>query len=120
MITAIEVPGLELAAQSTYTKYRDRESYEFALVSIFLAVHVENGRVAAVRLALGGVGTRPWRARRAEQVLVGADATPETFAAAADAELAPAVTRTGNAFKVELAKRAIVRGLSEATGGGGR
>jgi xanthine dehydrogenase YagS FAD-binding subunit len=120
MITAIEVPGLGLAAQSTYTKYRDRESYEFALVSIFLALLVENGCVSAVRLALGGLGTTPWRARRAEQVLVGADATPETFAAAADAELAPAVTRPGNAFKVELAKRVMVRGLAEATGGGGR
>jgi xanthine dehydrogenase YagS FAD-binding subunit len=119
LIVAIEVPGLPLAARSTYTKYRDRASYEFALVSTFVAMRVDDGRVSTVRLALGGVGTRPWRARRAEQSLVGAPATREAFAAAADAELAPAVTRPGNAFKVELSKRAIVRGLIEAMSGSG-
>jgi xanthine dehydrogenase YagS FAD-binding subunit len=116
LIVAIEIPGLPIAAASTYVKYRDRQSYEFALVSVFSAVAVNDGKIAEVRLALGGVATKPWRARRAEARLVGAPATPESFRAAAAAELAGAVTRERNAFKVELAKRAIVRTLLQAIG----
>jgi xanthine dehydrogenase YagS FAD-binding subunit len=70
--------------------------------------------VADVRVALGGVGTKPWRARRVEAELVGAPATAEQFASAAAAELAPAELRAHNAFKAELAERAIVRGLATA------
>ena len=114
LIVAIEVPPLPLARRSLYLKYRDRESYEFALVSVAAAVHVDGGEVADVRLALGGVGTKPWRARRAEARLAGAPATPESFAAAAAEELRDAVPREHNAFKVELAKRVIVRGLVRA------
>ena len=120
LIVAIELPPLEIACHSLYLKFRDRQSYEFALISVAAAVEVRDGVVADVRLALGGVGTKPWRARRAESELAGAPATAEQFAIAADAELQPAEPREHNAFKVELAKRAIVRGLSTAMNGGDR
>jgi xanthine dehydrogenase YagS FAD-binding subunit len=118
LIAAVDVPGDALAAKSFYLKYRDRESYEFALVSAFTAVRIEDNRVVDVRLALGGVGTIPWRARRAEARLLGAPATPDSFAHAADDELRDAVTREHNAFKVEFAKRVILRALAQATTGG--
>jgi xanthine dehydrogenase YagS FAD-binding subunit len=112
LIVTIEVPPAPVARRSIYLKFRDRESYEFALVSVGAAMRVEDGAIAEVRLALGGVGTKPWRARRAEQSLIGRAPTRETFEAAARAELAAAVPRTYNAFKIELAQRAIVRGLT--------
>ena len=87
-------------------------------MSVAAAVAVEDGVVTAARLALGGVGTVPWRARLAEERLVGAPATAERFADAAAAELALARPRPDNAFKVALAQRAIVRGLTRATQGG--
>jgi xanthine dehydrogenase YagS FAD-binding subunit len=118
LIVAVELPALPLAQRSLYLKYRDRQSYEFALVSVAAAVAVEGGVVAAARLALGGVATVPWRARLAEQRLVGAPATAERFADAAAAELAAARPRPDNAFKVALAQRAIVRALTRATEGG--
>jgi xanthine dehydrogenase YagS FAD-binding subunit len=120
LITAIEVPGLPLARTSCYLKFRDRQSYEFALVSVLAAVRVEQGTVAEVRLALGGVGTKPWRARRAEAALAGAPATAEAFARAAAEEMRPAITRPLNAFKVEFAERAIVRALTTAMRGAER
>lgn len=120
LITSIDVPGLPLARTSRYLKFRDRQSYEFALVSVLAAIRVEQGTVAEVRLALGGVGTKPWRARRAEAALVGAPATAEAFARAAAEEMRPAVTRPQNAFKVEFAERAIVRGLTTAMEGAQR
>ncbi|WP_090791342.1 FAD binding domain-containing protein [Asanoa ishikariensis] len=114
LIVAIDVPDLPVARASRYVKHRDRASYEFALVSVFSAMRVDDkGNVAELRLALGGVGTVPWRAHRAEEALIGRPATPENFAAAADAELADADTRPMNAFKVTFAKRAIVRELSQ-------
>jgi xanthine dehydrogenase YagS FAD-binding subunit len=119
LIVAVDLPPLPLAARSLYVKYRDRQSYEFALVSVAAAVAVDRpGQVAEVRLALGGVGTVPWRARRAERQLVGAPATAESFAEAAAAELAAATTTPYNAFKVALAQRAIVRNLTLAAEGG--
>ncbi|HEY6775098.1 MAG TPA: xanthine dehydrogenase family protein subunit M, partial [Thermoleophilaceae bacterium] len=108
LIEAIELPPLAIARGSLYLKFRDRQSYEFALVSVCAALEVRDGVVADVRLALGGVGTKPWRARRAEAELMGAPASAEVFASAAAAELATAVVREHNAFKVELAQRAIV------------
>jgi len=114
LIVAIRVPPAPIARRSVYLKFRDRQSYEFALVSVAAAVEVVDGRVAEARLALGGVGTKPWRARRAEAALAGAPAGPEAFLRAARAELADAVPRRHNAFKVELAARAAVRGLTEA------
>jgi xanthine dehydrogenase YagS FAD-binding subunit len=120
LIVAVELPPLEVARQSLYLKFRDRQSYEFALVSVAVALEVRDGTIAESRVALGGVGTKPWRARRAEAELLGVPATAERFAAAAASELAKARPREHNAFKVELAKRAIVRGLTNAMNGGGR
>jgi xanthine dehydrogenase YagS FAD-binding subunit len=118
LIVAVELPALPLARHSLYLKYRDRQSYEFALVSVAAAIAVEDGVVTEARVALGGVGTVPWRARRAEERLVGAPATTESFADAAAAELTAATPRPDNAFKVALAQRAIVRGLTRAAEGG--
>jgi xanthine dehydrogenase YagS FAD-binding subunit len=117
LITAIEVPAAPVARRSVYLKFRDRESYEFALASVAAAVRIEDGTVAEVRLALGGVGTKPWRARRAEASLLGQPATGASFAEAARQELAMAAPRPLNAFKVELAQRAIVRALTTLTDG---
>jgi xanthine dehydrogenase YagS FAD-binding subunit len=114
MITAIEVPGLPLARHSVYLKFRDRQSYEFALVSVCAAIEVRDGAVADVRLALGGVGTKPWRFRRAEEALIGEPANAQTFRRAALLDLEDAIPRAHNAFKVELATRAAVRGLTGA------
>jgi xanthine dehydrogenase YagS FAD-binding subunit len=114
LITGIEVPGAPIGRRSVYLKFRDRQSYEFALVSVAAALDVRDGRVADVRLALGGVGTKPWRARRTEAELLGAPADAPSFRRAIDAELEAAVPRAHNAFKVELAARAAVRGLTEA------
>ena len=120
LITAIEVPAAPVARRSVYLKFRDRESYEFALASVAAAVRIEDGAVAEVRLALGGVGTKPWRARRAEVSLLGQPATEASFAEAARRELATATPRPLNAFKVELAQRAIVRALTTLTDGEAR
>jgi xanthine dehydrogenase YagS FAD-binding subunit len=117
LITAIDLPPSPLAAGSVYLKFRDRQSYEFALVSVCAAFTVKDGVVADVRLALGGVGTRPWRARRAEEELRGGPAGDESFARAAAVELSAATPRRGNAFKVAIAERAIVRGLRRAMNG---
>ena len=120
LITAIEVPAAPVARRSLYLKFRDRQSYEFALASVAAAIRVEDGTVAEVRLALGGVATKPWRARRAEASLLGQPATEASFAAAARQELAQATPRQQNAFKVELAQRAIVRALNTLTNGDAR
>ena len=117
LILGIDVPGAPIARRSTYLKFRDRQSYEFALVSVAAALAVEDGVVADVRLALGAVGTKPWRARRAEAELVGGPASEAAFRRAAAAELEAADVREHNAFKVELAQRAIVRGLSHCSNG---
>jgi xanthine dehydrogenase YagS FAD-binding subunit len=120
LITAIEVPATPVARRSVYLKFRDRESYEFALASVAAAVRIEDGTVAEVRLALGGVATKPWRARRAEASLLGQPATGASFAEAARQELASARPRPLNAFKVELAQRAIARALTTLTDGEAR
>jgi xanthine dehydrogenase YagS FAD-binding subunit len=120
LITAIDVPATPVARRSVYLKFRDRESYEFALVSVAAAVRIQDGTIAEVRLALGGVGTKPWRARRAEASLLGQPAGDASFAEAARQELTPAEPRPLNAFKVELAQRAIIRALATLTNGDGR
>ncbi len=116
LITAVELPGLPFAAISTYRKARDRASYAFALVSVAAALDVQDGVVRDVRLALGGVAHKPWRARAAEDVLRGAPATAEVFGRAADAELAAATPLADNAFKVPLARRLVLSTLSELVG----
>jgi xanthine dehydrogenase YagS FAD-binding subunit len=114
MIVAIEVPPSPLGRGSIYLKFRDRQSYEFALVSVAAAIEVDDGTVADVRVAMGGVGTRPWRARRTEAALVGRPATEDSFREAAEAEFEDADLREHNAFKKVLAPRAMVRGLKAA------
>ncbi|WP_294266521.1 xanthine dehydrogenase family protein subunit M [uncultured Sphingomonas sp.] len=118
LVTAIELPPLPIAAHSRYRKVRDRASYAFALISVAAALRVEDGRVAEVRLALGGVAHRPWRAHAAEAALVGAAAGEDSFLAAADAELGPAVPLRDNAFKIELARRTIAAVLSDLSEAG--
>jgi xanthine dehydrogenase YagS FAD-binding subunit len=92
---------------------RDRASFAFALVSVAAAVDVAEGVVRDVRLALGGVAHKPWRATAAEEALRGRPATEESFAAAADAELAAATPLRDNGFKVPLARNLVVRTLLE-------
>lgn len=111
LITAVELPPVPVAANSRYRKVRDRASYAFALVSVAAALAVEDGVVTEVRLALGGVGTKPWRATEAERVLLGRPAAEEAFRGAAEAELAAAEGGPQNAFKIELAQRTIVATL---------
>jgi xanthine dehydrogenase YagS FAD-binding subunit len=111
LITAVELPALELARRSRYVKVRERASFAFALVSVAAALDVEAGTVRDVRVALGGVAHKPWRALRAEVTLRGAPATGESFARAADAELAQARPLRDNTYKVPLARNLIVRTL---------
>jgi xanthine dehydrogenase YagS FAD-binding subunit len=114
LITAVAIPALSFAMQSTYRKVRDRSSYAFALVSVAAALDIDDkGTVRDVRLALGGVAHKPWRATAAEQALRGASASEENFRRAAEAELKDAVGLAGNAFKIELAKRVIVNTLQK-------
>lgn len=116
LITAVELPPQAIAARSTYRKVRDRASYAFALVSVAAALEMAAGRIADVRIALGGVAPKPWRAREAEAALIGAVPEQSAFAAAADLALSAAKTRPGNAFKPELARRTIVAVLSDLAG----
>ncbi|MEJ8652318.1 xanthine dehydrogenase family protein subunit M [Streptomyces sp. MS1.AVA.3] len=119
LITAIEVPPVPMARRSLYLKVRDRESYEFALASAAVALALEDGVIREARLALGGVATKPWRAHRAEDILVGERADVDVFVRAAAAELAPAITRPMNGFKAELARRTLVRALQTVAAQGG-
>ena len=117
LITAVELPASAIAVHSTYRKVRDRSSYAFALVSVAAAVALDGDAIADVRLAVGGVAPKPWRAWRAEEALRGRPATEASFRAAADAELAEARPLAGNAFKVDLARRTIVAVLQQLTDG---
>ena len=120
LITSIDLPGASAGLPSTYRKVRDRASYAFALVSVAAALKVEDGTVRDVRIALGGVAHKPWRAATAEALLLDHAPTPDAFARAAAAELAPAVPRARNGFKIELAKRVIVATLSQLAARGAR
>lgn len=111
LITHVTVPRSPFSALSCYVKLRDRASFEFALASAAVGLEVTGGQIASARVALGGVATKPWRSHEAEQVLVGASLNPKTFRAAAEAALQDARPRRHNAFKIELAKKAIVSAL---------
>ena len=111
LITAVDLPALPFATRSLYLKVRDRASYAFALVSVAAALDIEDGIVKAARLALGGVGTKPWRAWEAEAALVGQSANEESYRAAAEVALRDARPLRHNGFKIEMAKRAITRVL---------
>lgn len=113
LITGIALPPLAFARRSTYRKVRDRASYAFALVSVAAALDMKDGRIADVRLALGGVAHKPWRATRAEAALRGQPASAALFLDAARAELADARPLRDNGFKVELAQRTIVAVLTQ-------
>jgi xanthine dehydrogenase YagS FAD-binding subunit len=113
IITAVDVPALAFATRSAYRKARDRRSFAFGLVTVAIAVEVEDGMIRDVRIALGGVAHRPWRARIAEDALRGRPATPDRFEAAIDAELALARPTEENAFKVTLVRRLVVGTLAE-------
>ena len=115
LITAVQLPPANLAARSTYRKVRDRTSYAFALVSVAAALELDGDTIADVRLALGGVAPKPWRAWRAEEALRGRPATEANFRQAADAELADARPLAGNAFKVDLARRTLAAVLQQLT-----
>lgn len=116
LITAVELASSPAAANSRYRKVRDRSSYAFALVSVAAGLEVVAGKIKDVRIALGGVAPKPWRATQAEELLRGLAPRKESFLAAADAELTPAKSFGGNAFKIELAKRTIVAVLGELAG----
>jgi xanthine dehydrogenase YagS FAD-binding subunit len=120
LITAVWLPPSNLAAHSTYRKVRDRSSYAFALVSVAAALALDGDVIADVRLALGGVAAKPWRARRAEEALRGRPATETSYREAADAELADARPLAGNAFKIDLTRRTIGAVLQQLTEGARR
>ncbi|MFL7964713.1 xanthine dehydrogenase family protein subunit M [Pseudomonas kielensis] len=114
LITAIELPAAGFADHSHYLKIRDRASYAFALVSVAAALELDGPVIRQARLALGGVAHKPWRDRAVESWLTGQTVSRETFTAAADALLQNAEPLEHNGFKVRLARRAIVRALSDA------
>ncbi|GAB6845928.1 xanthine dehydrogenase YagS FAD-binding subunit [Methylorubrum rhodinum] len=117
IIVAVDLPAKSFAANYTYLKLRDRLSYAFALVSVAAALELDGQTIRTARLALGGVAHKPWRNQEAEALLQGKPATRETFAAAADLILREAKPQSTNGFKIELARRAIVRGLEQAASG---
>lgn len=114
IITAVELPPISPQARSHYLKIRDRASYAFALVSAGVVVELDGENIKTVRVALGGVAHKPWRARAAEEALAGQKAGPDAFRTAAEAALAGAKSYEFNHFKIELAKRCIVRALNVA------
>lgn len=118
LITAVEIPPLAFAARSRYRKVRERASYAFALVSVAAAMDVRDGVVQDVRLSLGGVAHRPYRARAAEAALRGQPATADRFRAAIEQELAAAEPGEHNRFKVPLVRNTVVAVLSALTSGG--
>ncbi|KJC44009.1 FAD-binding molybdopterin dehydrogenase [Bradyrhizobium sp. LTSP849] len=117
IITAIELPAQGFTRNYTYLKIRDRLSYAFALVSVAVGLEMDGRTIRQARLALGGVAHRPWRDTAAEAVLNGQAASPETFRRAADLLLRDAKGFAYNTFKIELARRATVRALTQAANG---
>jgi xanthine dehydrogenase YagS FAD-binding subunit len=119
LIVAVRIPAAArgFASHSRYVKVRERTSYAFAVVSAAAGLIIDGGRIKEARLALGGVAAKPWRAGEAEALLAGARAEPDTYRRAADAALADAKPSGDNAFKIELAKRIIVRTLTLAAAG---
>lgn len=117
IITAIELPAQGFAANYSYLKIRDRLSYAFALVSVAAALELEGDRIKEARLALGGVAHKPWRKPEAEAALRGEPAKPDAFAQAAEILLRGAKGFAHNAFKIDLARRAILRTLAQAAKG---
>jgi xanthine dehydrogenase YagS FAD-binding subunit len=119
MIVAIRLPAdaARFATHARYLKVRDRTSYAFAIVSAAAALRIEKGVIAQGRVAMGGVALKPWRAREAEQILIGAPPGSTLFARAAKTALADAKPSGDNAFKIELARRVVARALALAAAG---
>jgi len=117
IIVAVDLLESRFPQHYTYLKLRDRLSYAFALVSVAAALEFDGDRVKTARLALGGVAHKPWRNREAEALLEGKPATRQSFQAAADLIVAEAKPQSENGFKIDLARRAIVRGLEQAAAG---
>jgi xanthine dehydrogenase YagS FAD-binding subunit len=117
IVTAVDLPARGFAANYTYLKIRDRLSYAFALVSIAAALELDGDTIKEARLALGGVAHKPWRDTAAEAALRGQAANPATFTRAADLLLRDAKGFGHNSFKIDLARRAIVRALTQAARG---
>ncbi|GGC53907.1 FAD binding domain-containing protein [Chelatococcus reniformis] len=117
LITAVEVPFSDFGRHYTYLKLRDRLSYAFALVSVAAAVRLDAGRIDELRVALGGVAPKPWRNLEAEGLLAGAAPERRAYEAFADRLLAGAQGFGDNDFKLGLARRAIVRALTQAVAG---
>jgi xanthine dehydrogenase YagS FAD-binding subunit len=113
LITSVDLPPLDFLSNSKYRKVRERASYAFALVSVAAALDVEDGAVRNIRLALGGVAHKPWRAMKAEEALRGEPANEANFRAAADIEFEDAEPLRDNAFKIPLARNVITRTLLE-------
>jgi xanthine dehydrogenase YagS FAD-binding subunit len=117
LILGVDLPAKGFVQHYTYLKVRDRLSYAFALVSVAVGLEIEGDRIALARLALGGVAHKPWRVSAAEELLHGRQPSAESFAAAADRALAGAEGYRFNAFKVDMARRAIMRALAQAAAG---
>ena len=115
LITSIDLPAIPYAKRSTYLKVRDRASYAFALVSVAAVLDMdENGSLREARIALGGVALKPWRASKVEKAIAGKKPDEHNLQAAVEAELRDAKPYADNAFKVELAKRSIIRAVNTA------
>jgi xanthine dehydrogenase YagS FAD-binding subunit len=117
LITHVTLPPPITGSKQVYLKLRDRASYEFALASAAVVMTVDGGNVSYIRIALGGVGTKPWRSPEAEAVLAGKPANAESFRQAAEATLRDAKPQSENEFKIELAKRCLVHTLQTAANG---
>src|SRR5436305_5809746 len=115
LITAILVPPPGMGERSHYLKLRDRASFEFALVSVAVAMAVDDGRIRAARIAVGGVGTKPWRLPNVEAALAGAPLTPAALTEAAAHAAEGAHPLRDNAFKIPLMQRALARALATVT-----
>ena len=115
LITYVLLPQPQQGARSHYLKLRDRASYEFALASAAVLVSLDGGNIVTARVAMGGIATRPWRSREAEQVLTGQAPSAALFEQAAHALLADARPQRGNAFKQELARRCLTQALAQVT-----
>ena len=114
VVTSIDLPKNNLVKNVVYLKLRDRQSYAFALVSVAAALELEGGAIKDIRLALGGVAHKPWRNKDAESQLIGKQASAENFKMLAETVLKDAKGFGDNTFKIELAKRAIVRAFTDA------
>jgi xanthine dehydrogenase YagS FAD-binding subunit len=117
LILSVDLPASQFADHSYYLKVRDRSSYEFALVSVAAALEMDGKKIRTARIALGGVAHKPWRSEEAEKELLGKSSDPQTFQRAAQKAVAYAKAHRDNSFKIDLAKRSIVRALTLAAEG---